>query len=60
MLSIFRGAHLERDEISFARAKRVVAEALDEVPVLIDFDGEVPGRLPVEYTIRPKALMIRG
>jgi diacylglycerol kinase family enzyme len=35
------------------------AEALDEVPVFLDVDGEQPGMLPARFTILPGALQAR-
>ncbi len=54
---IYSGTHLERPKVSFTRARRVVAES-DEV-VLIDMDGEQPGRLPLTLEVVPRALRLK-
>ena len=56
---IYRGAHLSSPKVSFARGKIVHAESLCDDPVLIDLDGETPGKLPLTATIAPAALQIR-
>jgi YegS/Rv2252/BmrU family lipid kinase len=53
---IYRGDHLGMPEVSSARGKTVVAEPLGSEPVLVDLDGEQPGRLPVRYDVLPKAI----
>lgn len=58
---IYRGTHLGREGISFGRARRVHAEPVSEGdPVLLDVDGETPGRLPATFTIRPGAILLRA
>ena len=58
---IYSGAHLRRPDVTHTRGSVVQAEAL--VPgaeVLIDMDGEVPGRLPLVARLAPGALRIRA
>ena len=58
---IYAGTHLGRPDISVTRGALVEAEAL--VPgaeVLIDMDGETPGRLPLRARIAPSALFFRA
>ena len=50
---------LEQDGVWHTRGRKVVAEPLDGVPVLLDVDGEAPGRLPATFEIRPGALRLR-
>lgn len=58
---IYLGAHLDRQGVSCVRAHRLTAEPLDpEEPVLIDLDGEGPGRLPATFEVMPGALLLRG
>ena len=40
-------------------AEIVEAEPVDEAPVLLDVDGEQPGRLPARITMLPGALRVR-
>jgi diacylglycerol kinase family enzyme len=37
----------------------VEAEPVDDAPVLLDVDGEQPGRLPARFTMIPGALRVR-
>ena len=58
---IYAGTHLGRPQIKSTRGARVEAEAL--VPgaeVLIDMDGETPGRLPLAARLAPGALFFRA
>jgi YegS/Rv2252/BmrU family lipid kinase len=58
---IYRGSHIGQPGISVARAQVVEAEPLRRSePVLIDMDGETPGRLPLRARIAHGALRIRA
>lgn len=58
--SIYKGQHIGRPKISHARAKVVVAETTGkDQEVLIDMDGEQPGRLPIRLEVRPGALRLK-
>lgn len=57
---IYRGTHLGRPKVSTARARQVHAEPLDSgEEVLLDVDGETPGRLPATFSLLPAALRIK-
>lgn len=57
---LYSGTHLKLDKVSFTRAKKVYAEpAHPEEHVLLEVDGETPGRLPATFDILPNALSIR-
>jgi YegS/Rv2252/BmrU family lipid kinase len=57
---LYRGTHLEMDEVTTARAKVVtVRPARKNQEVMIEIDGELPGRLPATFEILPKALRVR-
>lgn len=57
---IYRGTHLSRPKISMTRARRVAVTPVDSnEPVLLDVDGETPGRLPATFTNLPRALSLR-
>lgn len=43
-----------------ARASWVKASASSAAPVHIDLDGEMPGQLPAEFRVLPRALNVRG
>ena len=53
---LYRGTHLSMDKVSSRRAKTVMAEPLGDEPVLIDVDGENPGRLPARFQILESAI----
>jgi YegS/Rv2252/BmrU family lipid kinase len=58
---IYRGTHLDRRGVTFERGRRVHAEPIDpDDRVLLDVDGEAPGRLPATFEIRPGAIHLRG
>ncbi|AKF05580.1 diacylglycerol/lipid kinase family protein [Sandaracinus amylolyticus] len=58
---IYRGRHLDRPGVSFERARRVRAEPVSEGDhVLLDVDGEAPGRLPATFSVRASAIHLRG
>jgi YegS/Rv2252/BmrU family lipid kinase len=57
---IYRGTHLTTEGVLCARGQDVRAEPLaDSTEVLIDMDGETPGRLPLRARVAPAALRIR-
>lgn len=55
---IYAGTHLGMRQVEHARARRVQAES-DEV-VLLDVDGEQPGRLPASFEVVPGALLLKA
>ncbi len=57
--SIYKGRHLGNPNVTLARARRVVATC-ERPDVLLDVDGEQPGRLPLEIDILPGALKIKS
>jgi YegS/Rv2252/BmrU family lipid kinase len=60
---VYDGAHLDNPAIRLLRGRRLKASPLDEPrsgPVLLDIDGEAPGRLPATFEILPLALTLRG
>jgi diacylglycerol kinase family enzyme len=46
--------------VSTARIRHLWASCRDGTEVLVDVDGEQPGRLPLELDIRPAALLVAG
>jgi diacylglycerol kinase (ATP) len=57
---IYKGSHLGLPGVSVARGKLVEAEALmASTEVLVDMDGETPGRLPLRAELAPGALRLR-
>lgn len=57
---IFFGKHLGHPKISFWRAKKIKAMGLEEADVLIELDGEQPGRLPATFEILPRIFPVKG
>ncbi len=57
--SIYRGEHIGVDGIEHRRARVVRAEPVDgDDEILIDLDGEMPGRLPATWRLVPEALRL--
>ena len=58
---IYKGAHLGRPKVAIGRGSEVEAEPLKANDVvLIDMDGETPGRLPLRARVAKGALKIRA
>ncbi|GAB4202698.1 MAG: diacylglycerol kinase family lipid kinase [Sandaracinaceae bacterium] len=58
---IYRGEHVGRPGVEVDRGAVVEAEPVDpDDHVLLDVDGEAPGRLPARFEIRARALLLRG
>jgi diacylglycerol kinase (ATP) len=58
---VYSGAHLGQAYVSLGKGSSIEAEPIHAwTNVLLDVDGEGPGRLPVRATVRPGALTIRG
>ena len=57
---LYQGTHLGQPGVRFARGAVIEAESLvPRAEVLIDMDGETPGRLPLVARVAPGALKIR-
>ena len=57
---IYRGTHLDLAQVTMASARRVEARPADPgEAILLDVDGETPGRLPATFEIIPDALNLR-
>jgi YegS/Rv2252/BmrU family lipid kinase len=59
-LDIYTGRHVSNPKVSVARARRVDADSSDGGEVLLDVDGEQPGRLPATFELLPGALKVRA
>jgi diacylglycerol kinase (ATP) len=55
---IYHGEHVRHPSVEVLRAREVIAEPLCGEPVLLDVDGEDPGRLPARFEILPAALRL--
>ena len=56
---LYSGRIYEHPQSQHIRAKVLKARPLDRDPVLIDLDGEQPGRLPATFQIHPSVLRMR-
>jgi YegS/Rv2252/BmrU family lipid kinase len=59
-MDIYSGKHLKNPKVSVARARKLEARATDGDEVLLDVDGEQPGRLPATFELVPGALKVRA
>jgi YegS/Rv2252/BmrU family lipid kinase len=58
---VYQGTHLGREGVSSARGKVIEAEPLAAgTEVLVDMDGETPGRLPLRAEVAAGALRLRA
>lgn len=58
--AIYEGRHVDLPSVRVLTGRRIKATPLDTSrPVLLDIDGEAPGRLPVECEVLPDALTFR-
>jgi YegS/Rv2252/BmrU family lipid kinase len=55
---IYQGTHTKLPFVTCEKASRVEAESVDGSEVLLDVDGEQPGRLPASFEILPGALRV--
>ena len=58
---VYQGTHVAQPGVLVTRGSRIEAESLvPRAEVLIDMDGETPGRLPLVARVAPGALRIRA
>ncbi len=57
MLHLYRGTHIGQDKIEAFRCSALRAES--DVEVLLDVDGEAPGRLPATFEILPGIIRLK-
>jgi YegS/Rv2252/BmrU family lipid kinase len=57
--SIYQGAHLGHARVHVTHGARIELEPLASAPVLINCDGEAPGRLPAHFTLVHHAVNLR-
>lgn len=58
--SLYKGTHHRLDEVRSTQARRVeISSASEGEAVLIETDGELPGRLPAVYEVVPDAIKVR-
>ncbi|MCX5756901.1 MAG: FAD-dependent oxidoreductase [Candidatus Hydrogenedentes bacterium] len=58
--TIYRGKHVSNEHVTIVRGRRVTALPVEGAgEVLLDVDGEAPGRLPATFEILPAAIHFR-
>ena len=58
--TLYRGTHTALDEVKSTVARKIEVSPLDpSQEILLETDGELPGKLPASYEIVPNALRIR-
>lgn len=57
--AIYRGEHLASPKVAHLRGRKVEALPAEGKVVLLDVDGEAPGRLPATFTLLPGAISLR-
>jgi YegS/Rv2252/BmrU family lipid kinase len=57
---LYAGSHLKLEKVGFTRANHIEASPVNgNEDVLLEVDGETPGRLPATFELLPSALKIR-
>jgi diacylglycerol kinase (ATP) len=57
---LYGGSHVTMPKVRVTRGRRIVARPLGtKNPILIDLDGEAPGRLPLTAWVLPGAIRLR-
>ncbi len=56
--TIYMGRHLDQEKVVVHKGRKLVAES-DDI-VLLDVDGEAPGRLPATFEVVPEAVRVLG
>jgi len=60
MNRVYKGTHLTLPKVSHTHAARVEAEPVDaDDAILLDVDGETPGRLPATFELLPRVLRLK-
>ena len=57
--SLRDGTHIQNPKVLTLRCRSLTATPVGPDPVLLDVDGEAPGRLPATYEILPAAITLR-
>tara|TARA_R110000868_G_scaffold36635_1_gene129848 strand:- start:10177 stop:11148 length:972 start_codon:yes stop_codon:yes gene_type:complete len=57
--SLRDGTHIQNPKVTTLRCRSLTATPVGPDPVLLDVDGEAPGRLPARYDILPAAITLR-
>ncbi|MFM9903902.1 MAG: diacylglycerol/lipid kinase family protein [Pyrinomonadaceae bacterium] len=58
--TLYRGTHNSLTEVNSKLARKIEISAFDpSLEILLETDGELPGKLPATYEVVPKALRVR-
>ncbi len=58
--TLYRGTHQDLPEVKTTTARKIEVSSLDpSIEILLETDGELPGKLPATYEIVPNALRVR-
>ncbi|MFA6243806.1 MAG: glycerol-3-phosphate dehydrogenase C-terminal domain-containing protein, partial [Candidatus Hydrogenedentales bacterium] len=58
---VYRGEHLNIPNVCVVTGRKIVATPINSArQVLLDIDGEAPGRLPATFELLPQAIYLRG
>ena len=55
---LYKGTHVHTPHIEVYRGREIRVEPLSDEPVLLDIDGESPGRLPAVYSVHHRAIRL--
>ena len=55
---LYKGTHVDTPHVDVYRGREIRVEPLCDEPVLIDIDGESPGRLPAVYSVHHRAIRL--
>ena len=55
---LYSGSHINSPHVDVYRGREIQIEPLSDAAVLLDIDGESPGRLPAVYSVHHRALRL--
>jgi YegS/Rv2252/BmrU family lipid kinase len=55
-VDIYQGSHVRRNGVHVLRGRTLVARPTRDEEVLVDLDGNQPGRLPIQVSLLPRAV----
>lgn len=58
LLKIVQGDHINHPNVEYFQTKKIDIKILDDSKVIVDYDGECFGELPVTVEVAPKAVKI--
>ena len=58
LLKIVQGDHINHPNVEYFQTKKIHIDILDDSKVVVDYDGECFGELPVTIEVAPKAVKI--